>query len=107
MEPAKPRDRTGGESLAPQLARRVTSHPGECFTCHRRDGVDVGIPGITSMTEEELLIALTLYKTGQRKNKVVASVAASKPGPSPRNVLGFAQQTDRRSRRRKAGIPTK
>jgi len=49
----------------------------ECFTCHRRDGVDVGIPNITSMAEQELLTALTLYKTGVRKNKVVTSVAAS------------------------------
>ena len=49
----------------------------ECFTCHRRDGVDVGIPDIVSMTERELLTALTLYKTGLRKNKVVTSVAAS------------------------------
>lgn len=49
----------------------------ECFTCHRRDGVDVGIPGIIGMSEQELLTALTLYKTGQRKNKVVTSVAAA------------------------------
>ena len=48
-----------------------------CFTCHRRGGVDVGIPNITSMTEQELLTAITLYKTGVRKNKVVTSVAAS------------------------------
>jgi len=49
----------------------------ECFTCHRRDGVDVGIPDITSMTEQELLSAITLYKTGLRRNKVVTSVAAA------------------------------
>lgn len=41
----------------------------ECFTCHRRDGVDVGIPDIVSMTERELLTALTLYKRGCEKTR--------------------------------------
>lgn len=49
----------------------------ECVTCHRRDGRDEGIPPITLMSEDDLVSALTLYKTGQRDNKVMVSVAAS------------------------------
>lgn len=49
----------------------------ECVTCHRRDGKDEGIPPITLMSEEDLISALNLYKTGRRDNKVMVSVAAS------------------------------
>ena len=49
----------------------------ECVTCHRRDGKDDGIPPITLMSEDDFLSAMTLYKTGQRDNKVMVSVAAS------------------------------
>ncbi len=49
----------------------------ECVTCHRRDGKDEGIPPIALMSAEDLISALTLYKTGRRDNKVMASVAAS------------------------------
>lgn len=49
----------------------------ECVTCHRRDGKDDGIPSIIYLSEEEFITALTLYKTGRRRNKVMVSVAAS------------------------------
>lgn len=49
----------------------------ECVTCHRRDGKDDGIPSIIYLSEEEFVTALNLYKTGQRRNKVMVSVAAS------------------------------
>lgn len=49
----------------------------ECVTCHRRDGKDDGIPPITVLTEQDMISALMLYKTGRRKNKVMVSVAAS------------------------------
>lgn len=49
----------------------------ECFTCHRRDGRDMGIPGIVAMSPAEIVNALTLYKTGLRTNKVMGSVATS------------------------------
>jgi cytochrome c553 len=49
----------------------------ECVTCHRRDGKDVGIPGIVAMTEQEFVDAMMLYKTGRRKNKVMVSVTGS------------------------------
>jgi cytochrome c553 len=49
----------------------------ECVTCHRRDGKDVGIPGIVKMTEQEFVDAMMLYKTGRRKNKIMVSVTGS------------------------------
>jgi cytochrome c553 len=49
----------------------------ECVACHRRDGKDVGIPGIVKMTEQEFVDAMILYKTGRRKNKVMVSVTGS------------------------------
>ncbi len=49
----------------------------KCVTCHRRDGKDDGIPSILALNEEEFLTALSLYKTGRRRNKVMVSVAAS------------------------------
>lgn len=48
----------------------------ECLTCHRRDGKDLGIPGIVAMSEADIVTALTLYKTGLRPNRVMVSVAA-------------------------------
>lgn len=93
-----------------RLLRHGEQLAGECFTCHRRDGVDVGIPGITSMTEEELRIALTLYKTGQRKNKVVASVAASLDDNQIQALVTYLGSLNKQAGARagaKAGIPTK
>lgn len=49
----------------------------ECVACHRRDGKDVGIPGIIFMSEDEFINAMTLYKTGRRANKVMVSVSGS------------------------------
>lgn len=49
----------------------------ECAACHRRDGKDVGIPGIVSMSEGEFVNAMMLYKTGRRKNKIMVSVTGS------------------------------
>jgi cytochrome c553 len=62
------------------------------------------------MTEEELLIALTLYKTGQRKNKVVASVAASLDENQVRALVTYLGSLNKQTGARagaKAGIPTK
>ncbi len=82
----------------------------ECFTCHRRDGVDVGIPDIVSMTERELLTALTLYKTGLRKNKVVTSVAASLDETQLRAVVLYLSSLKKETGARAPGglgIPNK
>jgi cytochrome c553 len=69
-------------SLASDMSREKMLRYGEqlsqeCVACHRRDGKDVGIPGIVAMTEQEFVDAMMLYKTGRRKNKVMVSVTGS------------------------------
>jgi cytochrome c553 len=69
-------------SLASDMSREKLMRYGEqlsqeCVSCHRRDGKDVGIPGIVAMTEQEFVDAMMLYKTGRRKNKVMVSVTGS------------------------------
>jgi cytochrome c553 len=102
--------RSFAEEERERLLRYGEQLAGECFTCHRRDGVDAGIPGITSMTEQELLTALTLYKTGQRKNKVVRSVAASLDENQIRALVTYLASLNNRPRLApgtKAGKSTK
>jgi len=62
-----------GQDRAVQAGERLAF---ECLTCHRRDGRDLGIPGIVAMSEADIVTALTLYKTGLRQNRVMVSVAA-------------------------------
>ena len=49
----------------------------ECSGCHRVDGVDNGIPSIVGWDSERFIITLKFYKTGERKNPVMVSVAGS------------------------------
>ncbi len=49
----------------------------ECTTCHRRDGVDNGIPSILGMKSEDFEETLKYYKTGARDNPAMVSVAQS------------------------------
>lgn len=49
----------------------------ECTTCHRRDGVDNGIPSILGMKPEDFEETLKYYKTGARENPAMVSVAQS------------------------------
>lgn len=74
--------------LVPAAAARADSEPDkllrygeqlaqECTTCHRRDGKDEGIPSIMTMSADDIVSTLMLYKSGRRKSKVMVSVAAS------------------------------
>ena len=49
----------------------------ECTTCHRRDGVDNGIPSILGMSADDFAETLKFYKTGARDNPAMVSVAQS------------------------------
>ncbi|MEQ1711421.1 MAG: c-type cytochrome [Hyphomicrobium sp.] len=49
----------------------------ECTACHRRDGVDNGIPSILGMKAEDFEETLKFYKTGARENPAMVSVAQS------------------------------
>jgi cytochrome c553 len=49
----------------------------ECTGCHRIDGVDNGIPSILGRDAEQFATTLKFYKTGERGNPVMVSVAKS------------------------------
>ena len=49
----------------------------ECTTCHRRDGVDNGIPSILGMKAEDFVETLKYYQSGARDNPAMVSVAKS------------------------------
>ncbi len=49
----------------------------ECTSCHRLDGINNGIPAIAGHNADDLVKALTQYKTGQRSNPAMTSVAQS------------------------------
>lgn len=68
---------TAAEPALDKLMRYGEHLAQECVSCHRRDGKDVGIPGIFTMSEAEFINAMMLYKTGRRKNKVMVSVTGS------------------------------
>jgi cytochrome c553 len=50
---------------------------GECATCHRPGSASVGIPSITGRDVQELIAAIGLYRSGERKNPAMVSVAQS------------------------------
>jgi cytochrome c553 len=49
----------------------------ECTSCHRLDGVDNGIPAIVGWETERFAATLEFYRTGERTNPVMVSVAKS------------------------------
>jgi cytochrome c553 len=58
------------KALGQHLAR-------ECVTCHRLDGADNGIPGIVGWKVEDFVDTMGFYKSGQRPNQAMMSVAQS------------------------------
>lgn len=49
----------------------------ECSTCHRRDGVDNGIPSILGMKVDDFVETFRFYQAGTRTNPAMVSVAQS------------------------------
>lgn len=47
----------------------------ECVTCHRRDGQDKGIPAIVGWPAEQFVAVLRSYKTKDRQNAVMQTIA--------------------------------
>ena len=47
----------------------------ECTTCHRSDGVDAGIPSITSWPVDDFVITLQAYKNGKRVHPTMQMIA--------------------------------
>ncbi|NKB16314.1 MAG: hypothetical protein HC774_04690 [Sphingomonadales bacterium] len=68
---------TGGHADSAKLIRYGEHLSQECTTCHRRDGVDNGIPSILGMNIEEFVATLKYYQTGARSNPAMMSVAQS------------------------------
>ena len=50
---------------------------GECTSCHRLDGTDVGIPAIVTWPEAKFVAALQGYRRGERNNAIMQNVARS------------------------------
>jgi cytochrome c len=48
----------------------------ECTSCHRRDGQDKGIPSIVGWPPQKFVTALNAYKTRQRANPIMQTIAA-------------------------------
>ena len=49
----------------------------ECASCHRIDGADNGIPSINGWDADQFAKTLEFYRTGERSNPVMVSVAKS------------------------------
>jgi cytochrome c553 len=49
----------------------------ECTSCHRADGADNGIPSLPGHDADYLVRTLSMYKSGERKNPAMVSVAQS------------------------------
>ena len=49
----------------------------ECTSCHRLDGADNGIPSIVGLDPETFVSTLNFYRSGQRTNPAMVSVAQS------------------------------
>jgi cytochrome subunit of sulfide dehydrogenase len=48
-----------------------------CAACHRLDGHDEGIPSIVGLSEEQFVIAMEGFKSGERSGPVMRTVARS------------------------------
>ncbi|MGI9407096.1 MAG: c-type cytochrome [Hyphomicrobiaceae bacterium] len=50
---------------------------GECTACHRLDGADSEIPPIIGWDAESFIAVIQSYKSGERENPAMVSVAQS------------------------------
>lgn len=62
---------------------------GECFTCHRRDGQDKGIPSIVGWPVEHFVAALQSYRQKDRANPVMQAIAAQLSEQEMRALAAF------------------
>ncbi len=74
------------KALGQHLAR-------ECVSCHRLDGTANGIPSIVGWKVEDFVDTMGYYRTGQRPNPAMASVAQSLDDDQTQALaLWFAEQ---------------
>jgi cytochrome subunit of sulfide dehydrogenase len=48
-----------------------------CAACHRLDGQDAGIPSIVGLSEEQFVIAMEAFKSGERSSPIMRTMARS------------------------------
>jgi cytochrome c553 len=48
-----------------------------CAACHRHDGHDRGIPSIVGLSEEQFVIAMRAFRSGERSGPIMRTVARS------------------------------
>jgi cytochrome subunit of sulfide dehydrogenase len=48
-----------------------------CAACHRLDGHDRGIPSIIGLSEEQFVIVMGAFKSGERSGPIMRTVARS------------------------------
>jgi cytochrome c553 len=48
-----------------------------CAACHRLDGYDTGIPSIIGLSEEQFVIVMGAFKSGERSGPIMNTVARS------------------------------
>jgi cytochrome c553 len=48
-----------------------------CAACHRLDGHDKGIPSIVGLSEEQFIVAMGAFKSGERSGPIMRTVARS------------------------------
>jgi cytochrome c len=74
--PAAPQQRAeGGENAGQTAYGRHLAR--ECTGCHRIDGIDNGIPAILGWPPDAFIATMKSYRTGERANPVMVSVARS------------------------------
>ena len=49
---------------------------GECFTCHRKDGSEKGIPAIVGWPADQFVAVLDSYRTKVRENATMRTIAS-------------------------------
>ena len=65
------------QSVDPKVLRYGEHLSQECSSCHRRDGMDNGIPSILGMKADEFIETIKYYQAGARTNAAMVSVAQS------------------------------
>lgn len=68
----------------------------ECTGCHRIDGTDNGIPSIIGWDTDRFARTLEFYRTGQRTNPVMVSVAKSLDETQVRALAAYYASVPRR-----------
>jgi cytochrome c553 len=98
LDPSQPRPASGLPAVAakPDAVTAGKSAAAVCTGCHGDAGVTKtpGMPSLTGMDPKYFVIAINDYKSGQRKNELMKSMAVAISDANAKNIaLYFALQT--------------